>query len=222
MQTRVRWMIVIGLGGFMTAGNAIAVAPGHSAASAGSGAPKQSVAYSGTGTDYMNDATGWTAAAMGAISFRTSPSGKSVLGFRGGYSFYCGSGTATVTERRMSIARSGRFGAKFKVPNKGPNGKRNGTAYVQISGAFDPSRTAAIVSYLVDYVFKGRHVKHPYDTGQPSRLGCASWVKGTATTTTSSASSPPTQTPHPHPQPHPPTGQQKATATAARSRLLSS
>jgi hypothetical protein len=220
MQTRLRWMIVIGLGGLITAGKAIAVAPGHSPASAGAGGPKHSVAYTGSGTDYMNDATGWTAAGTGAISFRTSPSGKSVLGFRGGYSFYCGSGTATVTEQRMSISQSGRFGTKFTVPNKGPNGKRNGTAYVQISGAFDANRASATVSYLVDYVFKGRHVKHPYATGQPGRLGCASWVKGTVTTTTSSAGSPPT--PHPHPQPQPPTGQQKATATAARSRLLSS
>ncbi len=208
MQARLRWMIVIGFGGLITAGGALAVAPKHRAA------------YSGSGVDYMNSVASWTADGTGAISFRTSPGGKSVTDFRGGYSFYCGSGTATVTEQRMSVSKAGRFGARFTVATKGPSGKRNGTAHVEISGAFDPDRTSATVSYLVDYVFKGRHVKHPYDTSRPGQLGCASWVKGTVTTTTSSGG--PQLPPHPHPQPHTPTGHPKSAATAARSRLLSS
>jgi hypothetical protein len=204
MQTRLRWMIVFGLGGLITAGNALAAPSKHRAV------------YSGTGVDYINDTPSWTADGAGAISFRTSPSGKSVTGFRGGYSFYCGSGTATVTEQRMSVSKAGRFGARFTVTTRGPGGKRNGTAYVEISGGFDTHRRSAMVSYLVDYVFKGRHVKHPYDTTRPARLGCASWVKGTVTATPPSAGSPA------HHHPHPPTGHPKSAPTAARSRLLSS
>jgi hypothetical protein len=185
MQTRLRWMLVMGLVGLITAGSAYAVAP------------RQSAAYSGTGVDYTNDHASWTANGTGAISFRTSPNGRAVTNFKGGYSFYCGSGTATVTEHRMSISNGGRFGAKFTVVNRGRNGRRNGTAYVRITGAFDSDRTSASVSYFVDYVFKGRHVKHPYNTNQPSRLGCASWVKGMVTMTTASTGSSPQ--PHPHP-----------------------
>jgi hypothetical protein len=219
MQTLLRWMIVFGLGGLITAANVLAVAPEHGAA------------YSGTGVDYMNNARSWTAEGTGAVSFRTSPSGKAVTDFRGGYSFYCGPGTATVTEQRMPISKRGRFGIRFTVANKARSGKRNGTVYVEISGAFDTDRASASVSYLVDYVFKGRHVAHPYDTSRPRRLGCASWVKGTVTTTTSSTGSPPQPRPHPqphpnpqpqpNPQPHPTPGHPKSAATAARSRLLS-
>jgi hypothetical protein len=179
MQTLLRWMIVMGLGGLITAANALAVASKHGAA------------YRGTGVDYMNDGSNWTAEGTGAIRFRTSSSGKSVTDFRGGYSFYCGSGTATVTEQRMPISKAGRFGTRFTVVSRGPTGKRNGTAYVEISGAFHKHRRSATVSYLVDYVFKGHHVKHPYDTSRPRRLGCASWVKGTVAATTPSAPSSP-------------------------------
>ncbi len=177
MQSRLGWMIAVGLGGLIAVGAAIA-AP-----------PLPAALYTGTGTDYMNDATGWTADGGGAISFQTSSDGKAVTDFRGGYSFYCGSGTATVTERRMSISKAGRFSTSFKVKTRGPRGKINGTAYVEISGLFSADRQTADVSYLVDYVFKGRHVKHPYATQHPRRLGCASWVKGTVTASAPSASS---------------------------------
>ena len=212
MQTRLRRMIVMGLGGLVTAGNAFAVAPAYGAA------------YSGTGVDYVNDHSGWTADGTGAVSLQTSRSGRSVTDFRGGYSFYCGSGTATVTDHRMPISRRGTFGTRFAVVNRGPRGKRNGMAYVQIRGTFSRDRTSARVSYLVDYVFKGRHVKHPYDTGQPRRLGCASWVRGTVPVTTSStgslAGSPPQ--PQSRPRPNPPTATPNAAAAAEPSRLLSS
>lgn len=176
MQTRV-WMIAVGLASLIAVGAAIAAVPTRDAA------------YTGTGTDYMNNASTWTARGSGAITFKTSSNGEAVTDFNGGYSFYCGSGTATVTETRMSVSKAERFGARFTVKTRGPRGKINGTAYVEIAGAFGARRQTASVSYLVDYVFKGRHVKYPYATNHPRRLGCASWVKGTVTATSPPPSS---------------------------------
>jgi hypothetical protein len=168
MNIGLRWMAVGALAGLITAG-------GASAAS-----PVGGKLYTGTGKDFMNNAPRWATGGTGEISFKTSKSGAAVTDFRGGYSYYCGSGTATVTETRMLVSSKGRFGARFTVRTRGPNGKVNGRAYVEISGAFKADGAKATVSYLVDYVFKGRHVRHPYATGHPKRLGCASWVRGTA------------------------------------------
>ncbi len=167
MQTGLSRAIVLGLTGLLIAGSALAATPRR-------GAP-----YAGTGAVFMNHARRWTKDGRGLISFKTSSSGHAVLGFKGGYSFYCGAGTATVTKKRMSIRADGTFAAKFSVRTTGADGKANGRAYVSIAGAFKDGGAKASVSYLVDYVFTGHHVKHPYDISHPRRLGCASFVKGT-------------------------------------------
>lgn len=167
MQIGLRRTIVLALTAPLIAGSALAAAP------------RRGALYTGTGAVFMNNARRWTKDARGLISFRTSSSGRAVLGFKGGYSFYCGAGTATVTEKRMSVSPDGTFAAKFSVRTTGTDGKANGRAYVSIAGAFKDAGAKASVSYLVDYVFTGHHVKHPYDRSHPRRLGCASLVKGT-------------------------------------------
>jgi len=141
--------------------------------------PKPGARYKGTGKDYMNNAPKWTAEGTGKMSFAISADGAAVTGFKGTYSYYCGAGSDDVTETRMSVSKSGRFAAKFSQPIKGPNGKVNSTAYVSIAGKFEKGGKDASVSYLVDYVFTGARVKHPYSTKHPKALGCASWVRGT-------------------------------------------
>lgn len=166
MKKALRSMVLVALAGLLTVGGAYAVSP------------VAGKLYTGTGKDYMNNAPKWGDEGNGKISFKTSASGVAVTSFRGGYSYYCGAGTATVTEKHMPVSSNGTFGARFSVRTKGPKGKINGRAYVSISGAF-VAGAKANVSYLVDYVFTGRHVKHPYSTKHPKLLGCASWVRGT-------------------------------------------
>ena len=84
-----------------------------------------------------------------------------------------------MTETRLAVSKRGTFGARFSQPIKGKNGKVGSTAYVVITGAFTEGGREASVSYLIDYVFTGSHVKHPYSTADPKALGCASWVRGT-------------------------------------------
>lgn len=141
--------------------------------------PKPGARYRGTGKDYMNNAPKWTAEGTGKISFAISTDGAAVIDFKGSYSYYCGAGANDVTERRISVSESGRFALEFSQPIKGPNGKVDSTAYVSIAGTFEKGGEDASVSYLVDYVFTGTKVKHPYSTKHPRALGCASWVRGT-------------------------------------------
>ena len=170
MKTRLRWMIAVVAVGSLTAASALAASP------------KPGALYEGTGKDFMNNAPKWTNEATGKIRFKTSAKGTAVVGFRGSYSYYCGAGTSAVTEKRMPVSKRGRFGAEFSQPTKGPNGKVNGTAYAAISGTFEKGGKQASVSYLIDYVFTGTKVKHPYSTKSPKALGCATWVRGTVNT----------------------------------------
>jgi len=171
----VRRMLVVTLAGASLAGATLA-------ASALAAAPKAGASYRGTGRDYMNNDPRWTAEAKGRITFKTSASGSAVTHFKGTYAYYCGASTADVTESNMAISSRGTFGARFSQPIKGRNGKVSSTAYVVISGAFTHGGTQASVSYFIDYVFTGTHVKHPYSTASPRSLGCATWVRGTART----------------------------------------
>jgi hypothetical protein len=158
---------------------AVTVAGALTAASALAASPKPAAVYRGTGKDFMNNAPRWTDEGTGKISFKTSGNGAAVVNFKGTYSYYCGAGTTNVTERVMHVSKQGTFGARFSQPIKGPNGKVSSVAYASISGAFETGGGASI-SYLVDYVFPGARVKHPYSTSNPKALGCASWVRGTA------------------------------------------
>jgi hypothetical protein len=139
--------------------------------------PKPGTSYHGTGKDYMNNAPKWADEGSGKISFTTSADGKAVMHFSGSYSYYCGAGTSTVTEKRMAVSASGHFGTEFSQKLKGASA--GGTAYASIAGQFTDGGEKASVSYLIDYVFKGDKVKHPYSTKNPKALGCATWVRGT-------------------------------------------
>jgi hypothetical protein len=163
-------MLLVSLAGALLAATALAATP------------KSGASFRGVGRDYMNNRPKWTAEASGRISFKTSGTGSAVLDFKGTYSYYCGGGNANVTETSMPVSKRGTFGARFSQPIKGKNGKVNSTAYVVISGAFHRGGKKASVSYFIDYVFTGSHVKHPYSTKSPKGLGCATWVRGTATT----------------------------------------
>ncbi len=162
---------------------AIVLAAGMvTAVSAFAASPKPGHSYQGTGKDFMNNAPKWADEATGKIKFQTSTNGLDVMQFKGTFSYYCGAGTSDVTEKKMAISKSGRFGARFSQKVKGANGKVNSTAYVVVSGRFEDGGSQASISYLVDYVFAGSKVSHPYSTSDPRALGCASWVRGTVRT----------------------------------------
>ena len=127
----------------------VLVASAMLCATALAAAPKSGATYRGTGRDFMNNAPRWTAEGTGKISFKTSANAHAVVDFKGGYSYYCGAGTADVTEKSMPVSKSGTFGVRFKQSVKGPNGKVNSTAYAAISGRFENGGTKAAVSYLI-------------------------------------------------------------------------
>ncbi|HUB77103.1 MAG TPA: hypothetical protein VL977_08595, partial [Solirubrobacteraceae bacterium] len=135
--------------------------------------PEAGARYAGSLPDFLNNAPTWTAEETGRASFEVSADARAVTAFKGSFYYYCGAGTADVTEKRMAISASGRFGARFA------HRSASSTAYVAISGRFTTGGTQASVSYLVDYVFKGSPTPaHPYSTASPKALGCASWVHG--------------------------------------------
>jgi hypothetical protein len=169
MEKRVRWLFAVGFVAALSAATALAANP------------KGGASYSGTGKDFMNNAPKWADEGTGKITFQTSKDGSDVLAFSGGFSYYCGAGTSTVTEKKMPVS-NGKFGLEFHQPDRGPNGKIEGTAYASISGTFEDGGSEAQVSYLIDYVFTGAKVKHPYSTKNPKALGCATWVRGTVKT----------------------------------------
>ena len=133
--------------------------------------------YAGTGKDYMNNAPSWAAEATSQFSFQVSAGGREITNFRGAFSYYCGAGSSFVTAKSIPVTPSGLFSYQFSVANV-VNGKSYGRNYVWIAGRLD--RSSASISYLFDSVGAGTKVPNPYDTAHPHKLGCASWIKGTA------------------------------------------
>ena len=133
--------------------------------------------YGGTGKDYMNNALTWAAEATSQFSFQVPAGGREITNFRGAFSYYCGGGSSFVTAKSIPVIPSGSFSYQFSVANV-VNGKSYGRNYVWIAGSLDGS--SASISYLFDSVGTGTKVPKPYDTAHPHKLGCASWVKGTA------------------------------------------
>jgi hypothetical protein len=133
--------------------------------------------YSGGGGDFLNNAPKWTRETSAAASFRTSKNGHEVLGFRGGYSYYCGAGTNTVSFAPMKISKAGTFSGRFEEPNKGPSGEPLGHVYGVVTGRF-LSHGRASVSYLVDYDL-GHTLAEPYSMTNPRAVGCGSLVHAT-------------------------------------------
>ncbi len=170
MKTRLTWVMGMVLVVSVAATSALAATP------------KPAAVYTGSGKDFMNNAPKWTDEGTGRISFSTSGKDATILHFKGSFSYYCGAGRSTVTEKSMRVTKGGKFGTEFSQPNKEPDGKVNGKAYVAISGTFENGGKQAKVSYLVDFVFSGGRVKDPYSTSNPRALGCASWVRGTVRT----------------------------------------
>lgn len=143
-------------------------------------APKHGASYTGRGPDYMNNNTKWTREATGHVSFKASSDGADVLNFKGTYSYYCGAGTSSITDPKIHIAKGGSFSARGHHVEK-LHGVVEGTHYLSVSGRFNKSGTTAKVSYLDDFVYAGKHVKHPYSTKMKSATdACESWVRATA------------------------------------------
>ena len=139
-------------------------------------APPRNHSFSGSGKDYWNQGSSWVRHGSGSFSFKTSGPGfyEYVTHFVGTYRNRCNGGTLHVKATNMVIHHNGSFGFHFKRKFSGS------TAYVKIWGAFKGNGRSASVDYLVDFVKNGQHVNNPYDTAHPGRLGCASWVRGTA------------------------------------------
>jgi hypothetical protein len=139
--------------------------------------PKPGASFAGTGTSYANNAPTWhRASTKTPFSFKTNSTSTRIISFNGQFSAYCNVPSANVTAAFMTVAKSGAFSYRFAIPRKF-RGKTIGRTYVWIYGTFKSSRTASL-SYLVN--IGGLHDKDPYDTGKPSALGCATWVRGTA------------------------------------------
>jgi hypothetical protein len=141
--------------------------------------PRASTHFTGSGEMYMNDAPHWNRSGREPSSFRSSANGRRLLSFRGGYAYYCGGGSGTITARYIDVSKRGTFDYRFSVPSHGPNGQVVGRTYVRIYGAFS-SRTHASVNYLFDFVSTGQKIAHPYSPSNSRALGCASWVRGSA------------------------------------------
>jgi hypothetical protein len=140
-------------------------------------APRAAATYRGSGLDAFNNGPRWHAAPGAAqkISFRISKDGSRVLSFRGRYLYYCGAGSSTITAASLKIEH-GTFGGTGKRVN------RNGTNYFVLSGHFSADGLQATVTYLDDFVYKGKSVKTPYSFAYHSPgQACESRVTGTAT-----------------------------------------
>jgi hypothetical protein len=164
MRRPVLAVCVVGAVGVLAAGVAMAASPVHN------------TSFSGTGGDYMNQSSSWKRQGNASFSFKTSRDGGRMLHFYGTYSYYCGrGGTTNVHATYLTVGPTGRFDYPFTVRTQ------SGIVYVEIYGNFESGGTRAKVFYLIDYVPKNQRVAHPYDTGHPKSLGCASWVQGEAT-----------------------------------------
>lgn len=138
--------------------------------------PKAGAQYSGKGPNYNNNASRWTKEGTGKVSFRTSAKGADVLAFSGSYSCYCNCQREYhIRDAKMAISKSGHFSSHGHFSYK------TGTAYESISGRFERSGRTAKVSYLYDFVWKGKHVKNPYSTKMNSAQdACEALVRATA------------------------------------------
>jgi hypothetical protein len=149
------------------------LATGAVAAVAIAAAPAHNKPFSGSAPDLLNKSKQWKKEATATFSFKTSANGGRIVGFKGSYSYSCGA-NATLSAGYVTVASDGRFNYPFTVHFK------NGTFYAEIYGTFLAGGKSAQVNYIVDFVAKGKKVRHPYDTRHPESLGCASWVRGTA------------------------------------------
>jgi hypothetical protein len=161
-----RYTLGIGLGGLLATG----------LVTAAFAATPSNHHYTGSGGDYWNQGSSWVRHGSGAFSFRTSSAGgyDYIENFRGTYTSACNAGTLHFTATNVLIHKNGKFSFKFHKRYPGS------TAYGKIWGAFLGAGNHAQVNYMTDFVSNGRHVRHPYDTSHPRRLGCASWVRGKA------------------------------------------
>jgi hypothetical protein len=139
--------------------------------------PRAATTYRGSGQDLFNNGPRWHRSSVAAqqISFKISKDGLRVLNFRGQYRYYCGGGSSTITAGSLKI-NHGRFGGTGKRAN------RAGTNYFALSGHFSGDGRVAAVTYLDDFVYKGKSVKSPYSFAyhRPAQT-CESKVTGTAT-----------------------------------------
>jgi len=138
--------------------------------------------FVGSGTEHVNNGPKWERAAPRLrISFSVAPDGKRLVGFRGTYFYYCGAGSGTITDGSIAIGRNGHFRARGSFADKTSSGQVTARSYVSIWGRMVDHGDAAVVSFLVNAVWTGRHLANPYSTKlQPAGLACQTWVKGGA------------------------------------------
>ncbi len=146
------------------------------AASSVFAAPRAAATYRGSGLDNFNNGPHWRAApGVQTISFRVSKDGSRVLSFRGRYRYYCGGGRSTITAASLKIKHGG-FGGTGRRVNP------SGTNYFALSGHFSADGHQATVTYLDDFVYKGKSVSNPYSFSYHAPAqACESRVTGTAT-----------------------------------------
>ena len=98
-----------------------------------------------------------------------------MLRFVGNYSYYCGAGRSAIRANALKVVR-GRFSGTGSHVEKGI-----GTNYFALVGRFGAHGTATI-TYLDDFVARGRHVSDPYSMAyHPPSRACESKVTGTLT-----------------------------------------
>jgi hypothetical protein len=125
--------------------------------------PIASAHYSGRGTDcYNNTASGRYTSCAGKtkMSFGVSSTGRSVIHFKGYYTYYCGAGKTYVTDKKMRVASNGSFHTAGKYASYGPGGKRNGTIHAFIKGQFiDHGHKADVTYRAADYFSATPHAR---------------------------------------------------------------
>lgn len=141
--------------------------------------------FRGLGEEFWNNGPKWEHVFVGVgesafqwrFRFDTARNGSRVLHFRGVYSYYCGSGIRTLSDRAIPISFYGNFRAHGSA-REYVNGRFQGTEYFSVIGA--PSGHGDVaVSYMFEFVYRGKHLSDPYrQVYRRSDVACQSLVLG--------------------------------------------
>lgn len=142
--------------------------------------------FRGRGEEFWNNGPRFEHASVGAgqnvfqwrFTFGTSQDGSHVLHFQGVYSYYCGAGIRTLSDRSIPISMSGDFHAHGSA-REYVNGRLQGTDYFSVIGA-PAGHGDVVVSYMFEFVYRGQHLSRPYQqVYRPSEVACQSLILGT-------------------------------------------
>ena len=161
---------------------ALAASAGTTSAGAAGTAGGTSKRFIGSGAEYANNGPRWEhSGSRSRISFHAVSGERRLVSFSGTYSYYCGGGTGTITDKSIRVASNGRFSARGHFPDRTSSGRVTAENYVSLWGRLIDHGNAAVVSFLVDAVYAGKHVANPYSTRlQRPGLACETLVKGRA------------------------------------------